>query len=628
MEKIRLKPIDLRTVEGRENYIEIFKRVNNKNIISRFTTKIVEKSDDFVIIQCQIITKYRDVIFDCYYNYLSSQEMDNIIENKNVIDLRSTYVKDLDLSKYNKSLIINCAFAYLDGYTFINNTHIEDICFYHCTFGEGNKDFTNCTYSNNTLDFSCIKFPSGQLDFSNSNFGEGKFLFTDFLMGSGDVYFNNCDFESVYIDFSNFILKKGEFVFANNRCYSSLFDFTNCFIGQGEKDFSNTVFSQCEAVFNNSIFLEGEMSFYNTDFGNGDTFFTNTDCTNCNITFLNAKGYSLKFFNNIFTKNVNMNFQKVHNLELINCTFEKTLCIDNKDDDIKMLSLHKTIFNNQLWIDTKNCIDAIPKFYRNLYKKNNITDKPSDNSRFHNHREYYLEIIKGIKNNTKQEVHNNIGKDMQTIMAKYKNQGQYENLDKMHVAYYDNFTKSTDYIYRSNMFKMTNTLARDISSYGTEPSMAIRHWISNLLFFASIYFIVSVNEYTIKAINSVTSILYIIFALVIFELFGIHIIGEMVYRIGTIKKSIKTKGLSKLEVFKIIYAIVILISVILFIVDGATFAKSLNTSIRVMFNIEYVLEYKFSLPNDIQILIPVMQKITSTIIGVFVILTLVRKYQR
>ncbi len=628
MEKVKLDNIDLRTSEGRETYVSIFNKIDSYKNIARFTTKLESIKDGVATVQFQIIAKYKEITFSCLYKSLTDQELKEMIHNRNLIDLRSTYVKDLDLNTFNYEISLNAAFSFLDGYTYISNLVISDICLYQCTFGEGNKDFTNNKYLNNTIDYSNMKFASGMINFSNSDFGNGKLLISDFFVGSGDVIFNNCNFNNRLIDFRRFMLKKGDFSLRNCQHDGIIFDFSESYFGIGTKDFSNTNFKKCELVFTYATFCEGALNFENVDFGLGNTYFTFTDFSDSTVSFFNSSAANLKFYSNSFLNIVNMNFKKINTLELLHCNFEKTLSISTIEENIQRLSIKKTIFNRQLWIDSQNCIEAIPRYYKALYNTLNECENIETKEDVYPYYQLYFSKLRTLDNTSKQKVHNNIASDFETIISKYKIQGLYRELDKLHIAYSENFTKTSDYILKSPLFKVITKLSKHISRYGTDPTRAISFAIGNVLLFSIIYFFLNKNAITGSTDSIIASTLYLAFSIVICELFSKNITKKTISKALSFFANFSKRPKNKLLFFDVLFVIIVVFSIMLFILNGSDFISMFILSFKNAYSYSNINSFVITLPNNFELLLPIAEKAISLATSAFIITSFTRKFQK
>ncbi len=628
MEKVKLDNIDLRTLEGRETYVNIFNKIDSYKNIARFTTKLESDKDGVATVQFQIIAKYKEITFSCLYKSLTNQELKEMLQNNNLIDLRSTYIKDLDLHNLNYEVSLNAAFSFLDGYTYISNLVISDICLYQCTFGEGNKDFTNNKYLNNTIDFSNMKFASGMINFSNSDFGNGKFLISDFFVGSGDVIFNNCKLSNRLIDFRRFMLKKGDFSFRNCQHDGVIFDFSESYFGLGTKDFSNTNFKKCELVFTYATFCEGSINFENVDFGLSSTYFTYTDFSDCTVSFFNSSASNLKFYSNSFLNMVNMSFKKINTLELLNCNFEKPLTISTTEENIQRLSIKKTIFNKQLWIDAQNCIEAIPRYYKALYNTLNECEKQDTKEDVYPYYQLYFSKLRTLDNTSKQKVHNNIASDFETIISKYKTQGLYRELDKLHISYSENFTKTADYLLKSPLFKVITKLSKHISRYGTDPTRAVSFAIGNVLLFSIIYFFMYDLNLIVSVHSMTASILYLAFTIVVCELLSKNITKKSISKAISFFENFSKRPKNKLLFFDVFFVVIIAFSTILFILNGEDFIKMFSLSFINAYSYDFSTSFAVTLPNNFELLLPIAEKIISLATSAFIITSFTRKFQK
>lgn len=308
----------------------------------------------------------------CYllFEYISNNEIQEILLKDDDVILLGKYVKDFDIEKLTlpESYIIHrltTRFCYWDG----------NISFNKATFSGNDINFEESFFCNRgCLSFEETNFGDGTLSFQGTFFSKDYLTFSDAVIGNGktnfkNVYFDNCNasfertnFGNGNVIFTNVNFGKGDISFMKSCFGDGIICFNHTCYSSGYINFTGTKFGVGRITFERATFVEGDVDFSAVDFGSGEVCFYDTDFGNTSVSFSEARfGDGDVFFEHAILNGGNITFKEA-NFGNGNVNFSKATFTDcnirfdetafgngnvefaNTSFDISRLSFYKTNF--------------------------------------------------------------------------------------------------------------------------------------------------------------------------------------------------------------------------------------------------------------------------------------------
>lgn len=361
--------------------------------------------------------------------------------NGESINLDYCYVDNFNYSQLenSKKLILrdfSAKCAFFNGNTMFIDAIFEGVC----------ADFYCANFSDGVVNFECSTFRNCDLNFTGANLGETNIDFTKSHFENSNKFFYNTNFGRGYVYFSDVTFGDGDIFFDGANFQDGDVWFLNATFGTGTVDFTDAIFKKGQLWFLNAKFQKNTVTFQNTKFGESEISFDGVVAIDSRFIFKEC----------IFSNHVNLRFQEVYLLEIIDCTIEKTLLLDfpskKRERSIKKLSVEKCRNLGQLYVDWDIAKKAI-KTYNNLECATMKDSYISKANQFRMLKENYHTI------------------------------GEYDNEDEAFVEYMRYKRRSTASFFK----KLGYYIIDNIGKYGTSPFRVFNAMIVTIMSFGFVF---------------------------------------------------------------------------------------------------------------------------------------------